>query len=616
MENYIVSARKYRPKNFDEVVGQQHVTATLHNAIKNNHLAQALLFTGPRGVGKTTSARILARLINSDGQTDADQDFSFNVFELDAASNNSVEDIRSLIDQVRFAPQTGKYKVYIIDEVHMLSQAAFNAFLKTLEEPPKHAIFILATTEKHKIIPTILSRCQIYDFKRISVDDALEHLKAVADKEGVSYEEQALRIIAQKADGAMRDALSIFDRIVSFSGDHVSYKDVIDNLRILDYDYYFRTIDLTMAQDHAGLFRIFQEILENGFDGHLFMGGLAAHCRDLLVAQNPETLDLVEGDDALRERYGKQAQAINSSFLLRSLKSLSESDVRYKGSNNKRLLVELTLMEMAAHWKNTTGAGDEKKKSELNHRAQSQTPAPAAASPASPKPVVPKEFTDSTPPSASASEFKAPKPEEEKAAPKPAVKAEPETKVQAPAAKPEANDQTESDSQARLKGNLRKKRSRISISDTLSGKLKPAQLDRDKEEETDPNAPELGKPQDPLDAEKLQAIWEKYLAQSKLNDQPKILATLKGKPLSIHANFTVEVTLDNTLQESTFQSAQRDLLQFCRKELNNYSLSFKTKIVEGSQKLEPYSAEERYHYLLKKNRHLATLKDQLGLDIS
>jgi DNA polymerase-3 subunit gamma/tau len=294
MENYVVSARKYRPQNFDEVVGQQHVTNTLLNAIKNNHLAQALLFTGPRGVGKTTSARILARLVNTEEGADPDQDFSFNVLELDAASHNSVDDIRGLVDQVRIVPQTGQYRVFIIDEVHMLSQAAFNAFLKTLEEPPAHAIFILATTEKHKIIPTILSRCQIYDFRRISVDDIMAHLKEVAQSENIEAEDRALRIIAQKADGALRDALSIFDRIVSFANDKITYEAVIENLRILDFEYYFQTVDHVLQQDLPALLKLFDQVLENGFDGHLFLNGLAAHLRDLLVCKDPQTLDLLD----------------------------------------------------------------------------------------------------------------------------------------------------------------------------------------------------------------------------------------------------------------------------------------------------------------------------------
>ncbi len=289
MEQFIVSARKYRPQTFKDVVGQQTITSTLVNAIENNHLAQALLFTGPRGVGKTTCARILARKINQIGYDDPNEDFAFNVFELDAASNNSVEDIRNLIDQVRIPPQTGIYKVYIIDEVHMLSSAAFNAFLKTLEEPPKHAIFILATTEKHKIIPTILSRCQIFDFKRITVNDAKEYLKEVAVSQNITFEEDALQIIAQKADGAMRDALSIFDRVVSFCGTNLTRQAVAENLNVLDYDYYLRVTDLILSSDIPKLLLTFDTVLAKGFDGNHFVTGLASHFRNLLVCRNPET---------------------------------------------------------------------------------------------------------------------------------------------------------------------------------------------------------------------------------------------------------------------------------------------------------------------------------------
>ena len=346
MEHYVVSARKYRPRTFDEVVGQEHITRTLTKAIETNHLAQALLFTGPRGVGKTTTARILAREINVDSQTEGDDDFSFNIFELDAASNNKVEDIRNLIDQVRFAPQRGDYKVYIIDEVHMLSQAAFNAFLKTLEEPPSHAIFILATTEKHKIIPTILSRCQIYDFKRISVSDTVAHLKEVAEKEGLKADPKGLRVIAQKADGALRDALSIFDRIASFSGDEITYQAVIDNLRVLDFEYYFKTLELALAGDQAGLLNLLDDILANGFDPHQYINGLASHLRDLLVARDEKTLSLLEADAETQERYRQQAGACDLNYLFKNLKMLARTDERFRQSQNQRLLTEISLMEL------------------------------------------------------------------------------------------------------------------------------------------------------------------------------------------------------------------------------------------------------------------------------
>lgn len=348
MEQFVVSARKYRPQTFKDVVGQQAITNTLLNAIESNHLASALLFTGPRGVGKTTCARILARKINQPGYDDPFEDFAFNVFELDAASNNSVDDIRNLIDQVRIPPQTGQYKVYIIDEVHMLSSAAFNAFLKTLEEPPKHAIFILATTEKHKIIPTILSRCQIFDFKRITVKDAKDHLAEVAKSQGVVYEDDALHIIAQKADGAMRDALSIFDRVVSYCGNNLTRQAVTENLNVLDYETYINITDLILENKIPELLLAYNEILSKGFDGHHFIAGLASHFRDLLVSKNPATLSLLEIGEAAQKLYGLQSQKTSQEFLLQGINNANDCDLKYKVSQNQRLLVELTLMQLAS----------------------------------------------------------------------------------------------------------------------------------------------------------------------------------------------------------------------------------------------------------------------------
>jgi DNA polymerase-3 subunit gamma/tau len=348
MEEFVVSARKYRPQTFKDVVGQKAITNTLLNAIETNHLASALLFTGPRGVGKTTCARILARKINQPGYDDPLEDFAFNVFELDAASNNSVDDIRNLIDQVRIPPQTGKYKVYIIDEVHMLSAAAFNAFLKTLEEPPKHAIFILATTEKHKIIPTILSRCQIFDFKRITVKDAKEHLAEVAESQGVNFEDDALHIIAQKADGAMRDALSIFDRVVSFCGNNLTRQAVTENLNVLDYETYINITDLIIENKIPELLMAYNEILSKGFDGHHFIAGLASHFRDLLVSKTPSTITLLEVGEQAQKLYGIQSQKTTQDFLLEGIQIANECDLKYKISQNQRLLVELCLMQLAS----------------------------------------------------------------------------------------------------------------------------------------------------------------------------------------------------------------------------------------------------------------------------
>lgn len=346
MENFVVSARKYRPTGFDEVVGQEHITTTLKNAIDNNKLAQALLFCGPRGVGKTTCARIVARLIN--GFEDKPELNTLNIFELDAASNNSVDDIRNLIDQVRYPPQYGKFKVYIIDEVHMLSSAAFNAFLKTLEEPPSYAIFILATTEKHKVLPTILSRCQIFDFNRIQIADITAHLQKIAEREKIAAEPEALHLIAQKADGALRDALSIFDLMVTYSsGKGITYRQTLANLHILDYDYYFRVVDALLAENHAEPLLILDEILRKGFDGHNFIAGLGEHLRNLLVSQDSRTTKLMEVPENVQQKYHEQAIAAAPSLLLTWLNITNQCDINYKTSKNQRLLVELGLMKMA-----------------------------------------------------------------------------------------------------------------------------------------------------------------------------------------------------------------------------------------------------------------------------
>ena len=351
MEDFIVSARKYRPNTWESVVGQKPITDTLKSAILSNHLAQAFLFTGPRGVGKTTTARILAKTINRNDlqkEVSENEDFAFNIFELDAASNNTVEDIRQLIDQVRIPPQIGSHKVYIIDEVHMLSSAAFNAFLKTLEEPPAHAIFILATTEKHKVLPTIISRCQVFDFQRISNSDIVGYLQYISKEEGITAEENALHTIAQKADGGMRDALSLFDQIVSFSGSEITYKNVIDNLNILDFEFYFKVTEHILEHDASKSLLLFNKVLENGFDGHNFIVGISAHLRDLLVCSNPQTLELLETSSNLKDRYLSQAQKCNSVFLLDALQLLSDVDYRYKSSKNQRLLVEICLMQLAS----------------------------------------------------------------------------------------------------------------------------------------------------------------------------------------------------------------------------------------------------------------------------
>lgn len=363
MDNFIVSARKYRPTTFNSVVGQEHITSTLKNAIKTGQIAQSFLFCGPRGVGKTTCARIFAKALNCQHLTadfepcnecDSCRAFnesaSFNVYELDAASNNSVEGIRSLVEQVRIAPQGAKYKVYVIDEVHMLSSAAFNAFLKTLEEPPTYAKFILATTEKHKIIPTILSRCQVYDFKRINDNDIIRHLQFVAQSENVTAEEEALRVIAAKADGALRDALSIFDQIVSFSGNNITYKQTVENLNVLDVDNYFKMVDFLFSEDRAASLLLLDEILANGFEASHFIAGLAKHFRNLLIAQHPDTVRLMEASDMIKQHYITQAKNVDRMLLLRALELANTCDFNIKQSNNKRLSVELCLMQINANY--------------------------------------------------------------------------------------------------------------------------------------------------------------------------------------------------------------------------------------------------------------------------
>jgi DNA polymerase-3 subunit gamma/tau len=409
MSKFVVSARKYRPIRFDEVVGQQHVSQTLKNALQNDHLAHAFLFCGPRGVGKTTCARILAKVLNCTNRT-ADfepcdecnsckafnENASFNITELDAASNNSVDHIRTLVEQVRFQPQQGEYKVFIIDEVHMLSQAAFNAFLKTLEEPPPYAIFILATTEKHKIIPTILSRCQIFDFKRIQVQDTVKHLQGICAEEGIEADKDALHIIAQKADGALRDALSIFDRIVSFSGKKITYDDVITNLNVLDYDYFFKVTDAMMVEDLSSLFLIFDKIQKNGFEADLFINGLAEHFRNVLVCKDEATLQLLEVSDNLKELYKQQAKVAPISFLLSALNIANDCDVNYKMARNKRLHVEMALVKMAYINRATTLSqnpiAEKKTADEPVAEVKQNTSAPVIAvqKPVEPKSVEPK----------------------------------------------------------------------------------------------------------------------------------------------------------------------------------------------------------------------------------
>ncbi|MBP7821867.1 MAG: DNA polymerase III subunit gamma/tau [Saprospiraceae bacterium] len=394
MGNFVVSARKYRPMRFEDVVGQKHISQTLKNALHHDHLAHAFLFCGPRGVGKTTCARILAKVINCENSATThepcnkcnscasfNENASFNIVELDAASNNSVDNVRILIDQVRFQPQQGKYRVFIIDEVHMLSQAAFNAFLKTLEEPPPHAIFILATTEKHKIIPTILSRCQIFDFRRIQIQDIVEHLQFICEKENIRADVEALHVIAQKADGALRDALSIFDRVISSSFDHIDYQDVIENLNVLDYDYYFRVIDAILTEDVANVYLIFDEVLKKGFEAELFISGLGEHIRNLLMCKNEETLSLLEMSDSVKGRFLTQSKLIPMGLLLGALDAINVADINFRMARNKRLHVEMLLSKLTFLQRITDSnrISDETPEKKNEYPKVKQAPPPLAA---------------------------------------------------------------------------------------------------------------------------------------------------------------------------------------------------------------------------------------------
>ena len=592
MDNYIVSARKYRPATFDDVVGQQSITSTLQKAIKNNHLAQALLFCGPRGVGKTTCARILAKAINQDtfeGEIDPNEDFSFNIFELDAASNNSVDDIRNLIDQVRFSPQQGKFKVYIIDEVHMLSQAAFNAFLKTLEEPPAHAIFILATTEKHKIIPTILSRCQIFDFRRIQVSDMVSHLKNIAEKEGVTAEEEALHVVAEKADGALRDALSIFDRLVTFSGNTVTYKDAIENLNILDYDYYFRATDLILEGDMAGSMLLFNEVLDRGFNGHEFINGLATHFRNLLMCKDTSTVQLLEVSEKIQQRYLEQTQGCSPLNLLKGLRAMNDCDVQYKSSKNQRLTVELAIMKMCAIHKAPEGsapAAPQKKKS----LAKPEAPATQPGAPVSNSEVQVEE--------------KIPAPVE-KNQPVPIAESVSESAVQDKETEPETSqgpiELPVVTNAVPLKGRRKSGRTSVRISEAHLAV----------EEET-ANLEDL--PKDAFSEERLQEIWQERVNLLFKGKDGLVSSLTKHKPILKEDN-TIELKLDGKHQLELIQENRSVLIDAIRKDLNNFHVQLETPVEEVITSKKAYTPKEIYMQMVKTNPHLEELRTQFGLDL-
>jgi DNA polymerase III subunit gamma/tau len=581
MESYIVSARKYRPATFEDVVGQHAITSTLQKAIANDHLAQALLFCGPRGVGKTTCARILAKAINhATGNFSEQEDFAFNIFELDAASNNSVDDIRNLIDQVRFAPQQGKFKVYIIDEVHMLSQQAFNAFLKTLEEPPAHAIFILATTEKHKIIPTILSRCQIFDFKRIMVGDMVTHLANIAAKEGVTAEDEALHVIAEKADGALRDALSIFDRIVTFAGNTVTYKDAVENLNILDHDYYFRITDLTLQGDIPGLMLLFNEVLESGFNGHEFINGLASHFRNLLMCQDSGTVKLLEVTERVGQRYQIQAKTCSPLNLLKSLRFMNECDVQYRGSKNQRLLVELTLMKMSAlHKAPSDQAAEpvaEKKNTdrELTKPAsQAETKVEEVASPVivEVRPASLLSFSDTV----SAEDASGP-----------VIQSAPDVPVAV----------SETSAPIRRAGR--------------TGSVRINAVENEQVKEVDPSL----LPKDSFTEEDMQRIWNERV-QHLFGAKPSLLSSLTKRPPRLTDANVIELRLDSDHELETVNLSKMELLDEMRKNLNNFSVQLQTPVDEVVTVKKAYTAKEKYEKMLGMNANLDLLRSKFDLEL-
>ncbi len=582
MEHFVVSARKYRPQTFKDVVGQQAITNTLLNAIENNHLAQALLFTGPRGVGKTTCARILAKMINSDGNVSDDEDFAFNIFELDAASNNSVDDIRSLTDQVRIPPQVGKYKVYIIDEVHMLSQSAFNAFLKTLEEPPKHCIFILATTEKHKIIPTILSRCQIFDFKRITVKDAKEYLKYIAKEQGVTAEDDALHIIAQKADGAMRDALSIFDRVVSFSGKNLTRQAVTENLNVLDYETYFTSTDLILNNKIPELLIQFNETLSKGFDGHHYIAGLASHFRDLLVSKTPQTLDLLEVGEQTKLKYLEQAKDASQEFLLEGIKLANDCDLKYKSSKNQRLLIELCLMQLAS----ITFDGEKKNSkhyiippSYFKNIGIKPIPVtlPQAKENEKAVPVLTKTFVKHI----QKDELKEPELDSENL-----LVAEPPKII--------LNTEVKRSSGLSLSSIRAKKEHQIKQMDVVIN-----EEDLPKEDFTEKQLIDCWK----VFITRLQDEGKHNLASILSIDTPKVNGT------NIHLEFP------NSTNKVELERQQYDLLSFIRKSLNNFDINLTITVNEEKEKQYAYTAKEKYSKLKEKNPQIESLRKTFDLDI-
>jgi len=587
MNSFIVSARKYRPDTFDTVVGQDIITHTLKNAIRNNHLAQAFLFTGPRGVGKTTTARLLAKTINCtniSANTEAcnkcescisfNEGTSLNIFELDAASNNSVDDIRVLVDQVRYPPQGGRYKVYIIDEVHMLSANAFNAFLKTLEEPPAYAVFILATTEKHKIIPTILSRCQIFDFNRITIEDIASQLSMIASRENVNAEEDALHVIAQKADGAMRDALSMFDQQVSFGGNLLTYKSVIENLNVLDYDYYFRVTNEILAGNISAALLTFNEILNYGFDGHNFITGLSSHFRDLLVCQDEITLKLLEVSASVKEKYKIQSKESSSQYFLELLDLSNKCDMSYRAAKHQRLQVELALMKMCS----LSSVADKKKSDGSIFIKPAQSLLPDSHSPVSKIQEMPQ-----------------------KPLVKPANVAEPEVTVK----KQESVKEPEIPAPA-VKTPATGRRT-ISITDGL--KVKPVVTEM-------MNGEEAIRGESHFTAEDLQKAWLEFASKLQADGRLTLHTALSKRNPVVNEDYSVHFSLDNGAVEKDIAAIRAELLTYIRRKLNNGKITLATTIDRDPNKAKiPYTPKEKFEHMAAKNPALGKLKKQMDLEI-
>jgi len=626
MENFIVSARKYRPATFETVVGQQHITGTLKNAIKNNQLAQAFLFCGPRGVGKTTCARILAKTINCTnptadmeacGQCDNCQSFqnghSFNVHELDAASNNSVDDIRSLIEQVRIPPQAGKYKIYIIDEVHMLSQSAFNAFLKTLEEPPSYAIFILATTEKHKILPTILSRCQIFDFNRIQVEDIASHLATIAQRESIAYEPDGLHIIAQKADGGLRDALSMFDQIASYANKNITYKAVIDNLNILDYDYFFKlTFHLTAAEVSQALL-LFDEILNNGFDGNNFINGLATHFRNLLVGKDAATIKLLEVSENIKHKYLEQCRQTELSFLLTALNLANTCDLNYKNSKNQRLQVELALIKMC-HIRSVVHLAQQPLSPSNTATDSDQDKKKTSVEAESLKPKAESE-------SRSQAEILKVKVESEKlkvesfsnTEPK-TVDIKPEVQVLPTISMDEKPQETPKVSPPPSASTIKINIPKANPASTLIPSLNDLERIASGDEDSGPQKV-TGDAREDFSYDRLLEVWSIYCEKLKADNKINIYTILNNFAPTLKDKEHIVISVESKTQEHIVQNESIELLNYLRNELRNFGIEISYQMTERVLEKRLYTSKERYEYLVNKNPKLEEMRRRFNLDI-